>query len=252
VAASVKVGIRELDCEVRTGTRSDVILAAATANTAHGLQRTSADKRRAITLVLSDKTLARLSNTRIAKLVGVTDKTVEKRRQELKGGFGQSDSADAIPEVRTHIQGGKEVTARATRKRRKHSVTGARAETPGVADGDSGQDTDAQDSAAEETVTTEVANVAGTNTDSSDVIFESEYPWEPASAEEQALDEAMAELSCLETVAGRVVREVIPSLKDAPAPALVREAARLADALRVFADQLAEAAGAILEPAAAR
>jgi len=50
-----KVGRESILAEIHNGTRRDAILYACGANNEHGLRRTNADKRKAITLLLQDE-----------------------------------------------------------------------------------------------------------------------------------------------------------------------------------------------------
>jgi hypothetical protein len=69
-------------CDVREGTRRDAIQYGFTANVAHGLRRTNADKRHAVEMALSDPEWENWSNGALAELCGVDDKTVAKVRAE--------------------------------------------------------------------------------------------------------------------------------------------------------------------------
>ncbi|MCL2624374.1 MAG: hypothetical protein FWD31_11990, partial [Planctomycetaceae bacterium] len=66
------------------GTIEDAQWASLAANKSHGLQRTNADKRKAITQALLHPKGANLSNRQIAKHVGVDDKTVAPIRRDLE------------------------------------------------------------------------------------------------------------------------------------------------------------------------
>ena len=65
-----KIGATSFECEVRTGTLLDAKLYAYGANKAHGLQRTNADKRKAVLGMLAD--FSDWSDRAIARHVGVT------------------------------------------------------------------------------------------------------------------------------------------------------------------------------------
>lgn len=83
VAAARLIGRTELRAEVRQGDRRAAILYAVGANDAHGLRRTNADKRRAITALLEDDEWKTWSDSAIAKQVKVDHKTVASVRAEL-------------------------------------------------------------------------------------------------------------------------------------------------------------------------
>jgi hypothetical protein len=69
-------------CDVREGTRRDAIQYGFTANVAHGLRRTNADKRHAVEMALSDPEWENWSDHAVAELCGVDHKTVAKVRSE--------------------------------------------------------------------------------------------------------------------------------------------------------------------------
>jgi hypothetical protein len=68
---------------VREGTHREAMIHAAGANDAHGLPRSRKDLRRAISLLLDDDDLARLSDRTLAALAHCSDKTVAAVKREL-------------------------------------------------------------------------------------------------------------------------------------------------------------------------
>jgi hypothetical protein len=76
--ANRKIGATTIDCEVRTGTLLEARLYAYGANKTHGLQRTNADKRKAVGGMLAD--FADWSDRAIAKHVGVAHTLVSSIR----------------------------------------------------------------------------------------------------------------------------------------------------------------------------
>ena len=78
-------GITEIIAEIHEGDARDAKLHAAGSNYAHGLQRTHADKRKAITTLLTDPEWKEWSDREIAKRTHVDHKTVAKLRRELSG-----------------------------------------------------------------------------------------------------------------------------------------------------------------------
>ena len=54
IAAARKAGLKEIHCDVHTGTLRDAILYSCGTNSSHGLRRTKEDKRRAVLRLLSD------------------------------------------------------------------------------------------------------------------------------------------------------------------------------------------------------
>ena len=81
VKAMLKAGITERAFDVFQGAYEDCLLFASAANQTHGVRRTSADKRTAISSVL--KVLSEKTDKEISDIVGVTDKTVGDVRKEL-------------------------------------------------------------------------------------------------------------------------------------------------------------------------
>jgi len=85
VEAARKIERESIKAEIRQGTARDAILCGVGANATHGLQRTQADKRRAIERLLRDPEWARWSDRKIAEAAKVDHKTVSKIRRELSG-----------------------------------------------------------------------------------------------------------------------------------------------------------------------
>jgi hypothetical protein len=85
IAAARKIERESIKAEIRQGTARDAILCGVGANATHGLQRTQADKRRAIERLLSDPEWARWSDRKIGEAAKVDHKTVAKVRRELSG-----------------------------------------------------------------------------------------------------------------------------------------------------------------------
>ncbi|EYB69087.1 hypothetical protein DEIPH_ctg011orf0055 [Deinococcus phoenicis] len=74
---------REIDADVRQGTRRDAILYSVGANSTHGLRRTNADKRRAVETLLRDAEWQGWVDTKIARQCGVSSMFVGNMRREL-------------------------------------------------------------------------------------------------------------------------------------------------------------------------
>jgi hypothetical protein len=81
--AANEAGLKEITAEVRPGTKRDATLHACGANRDHGLRRTRADVRRAITTLVTDAEWGQMANRLIAEKVGCSDKTVAAVRVEL-------------------------------------------------------------------------------------------------------------------------------------------------------------------------
>lgn len=78
VAAVESTGAAFILADVRDGTRADALVHAAGANAAHGFRRTTADKRRAVALLLA--AFPEWSDRRLAETAQVSDKTVTASR----------------------------------------------------------------------------------------------------------------------------------------------------------------------------
>jgi hypothetical protein len=74
---------RHVEAQVIKGTQRDAILYAAGANTAHGLKRSSADKRKAVEALLRDKEWVLWSNKEVARRCGVSDMLVADVREAI-------------------------------------------------------------------------------------------------------------------------------------------------------------------------
>ena len=70
--AHKSAGMATIEVEVIKGTKRDAMKYAMGANDKHGLRRTVADKRKAVTMAFDDIELAELSDREIAKLCNVT------------------------------------------------------------------------------------------------------------------------------------------------------------------------------------
>lgn len=85
VWAAQWIGLRQLQVQIYEGGPAQAIAYAAGANSQHGMRRTNADKRFAVTKLFVDAALANRSDSVIAEMVGVDHKTVGKVRKELTG-----------------------------------------------------------------------------------------------------------------------------------------------------------------------
>jgi len=83
-------GFTPIPCDVRTGTRRDAILFAASANSNHGLRRTNADKRRSVDVLLRDPEWSQWSDREIARVCEVSDRFVNTMRHEMTANGSQS------------------------------------------------------------------------------------------------------------------------------------------------------------------
>ena len=74
---------KHINANIHDGGKRDAVLFAVGANAAHGLRRTNADKRRAVTTLLEDKKWWNWSDRTIAKRCGVSNPFVSSVRNEL-------------------------------------------------------------------------------------------------------------------------------------------------------------------------
>jgi len=81
--AAKKAGSPGITCDVKQGTLRDAILFSFSANGTHGLRRTAADKRKAVTAMLSDIEWQEWSDREIARQCGVSHTLVQNLRKEL-------------------------------------------------------------------------------------------------------------------------------------------------------------------------
>ncbi len=85
VAAASRSGFREIEVELKLGTARDAMLYAVGSNATHGLKRSPADKRRAISLLLEDTEWSQWSDRAIAKASNTSHTFVAKVRASLTG-----------------------------------------------------------------------------------------------------------------------------------------------------------------------
>lgn len=85
--------------EVRRGGKREAILHAVGANATHGLPRSNADKRRAVTIMINDPEWSKMSDHEIARRTRTSQPFVSKIRREL------SDNGYQMPEARTVRRG---------------------------------------------------------------------------------------------------------------------------------------------------
>lgn len=93
-----KLGVLEINADVRNGTLREAILFSVGVNAAHGLRRTNADKRKAVFTLLNDEEWNRLSDREIARLCAVSNNFVS----ELRKSSLSSDDSDVSSICRTY------------------------------------------------------------------------------------------------------------------------------------------------------
>lgn len=101
VHAFRQAGRASINADVREGTQSDAQLFSYGVNTDHGLRRTNADKRKAVTGALQHPVSCKWSDNQIAKHCGVDHKTVSAVRTSILG-----NSQDAKLTERRVTRGG--------------------------------------------------------------------------------------------------------------------------------------------------
>jgi hypothetical protein len=103
VAAAKRAGKERMQVRIETGTLRDAVLKSVTANATHGLRRSNADKRKAVTMLLEDPEWSQWSNREIARKTRTSHPFVAQVREEL--GAGNVSSArkyrDGSGQVRT-------------------------------------------------------------------------------------------------------------------------------------------------------
>ena len=82
VMAAARNGFRDILADIHKGTKRDALKFALGANSAHGIKRTNADKRRSVELALAE--WAKLSNSETAKLCAVSDDLVATVRSDME------------------------------------------------------------------------------------------------------------------------------------------------------------------------
>jgi hypothetical protein len=83
--AAKLAGLETIAADARRGTRRDAILYGAGANVSHGLRRTNADKRRAVSALLNDPEWSQWSDREIARRCAVSHPFVSALRETLTG-----------------------------------------------------------------------------------------------------------------------------------------------------------------------
>ena len=85
VLAAARAGLTEIAADVRQGTQRDAVLFGISANSAHGLPRSNADKRKAVTLMLGDAEWSQWSDRKIAQRCQVDHNVVSRLRCGASG-----------------------------------------------------------------------------------------------------------------------------------------------------------------------
>ena len=83
ILAARDAGLSEFPADVRPGTERDALLFSISSNGAHGLPRTNADKRKAVTLLLADAEWSQWSDSEIARHCQVSQSFVTGLRRTV-------------------------------------------------------------------------------------------------------------------------------------------------------------------------
>jgi Homeodomain-like domain len=83
ILAARDAGPSEFPADVRPGTERDALLFSISSNGAHGLPRTNADKRKAVTLLLADAEWSQWSDSEIARYCQVSQSFVTRLRRRV-------------------------------------------------------------------------------------------------------------------------------------------------------------------------
>ena len=108
-------GVKEYDCDIRNGTKTDALKFALGSNTTHGYRRTNADKRNAVMIALRE--FSKLSNRAVADLCFIHRSTVDEiqsRKMEQKTERGKSRKVRKQTRVAESAPSNAEKPAKAT------------------------------------------------------------------------------------------------------------------------------------------
>lgn len=107
LAAAQRASLDTIAANVHAGSSRDAKLHSLGANSAHGVRRTNADKRRAVIDMLTDDEWQGWSNRKIADICRVTHPFVAKVRRELSGNRYQLEDSAIEGRLRLGYQGKK-------------------------------------------------------------------------------------------------------------------------------------------------
>jgi hypothetical protein len=116
VLAARQAGLTELAAEVRAGNQRDALLYSLAANAGHGLPRSNADKRKAVSLLLADPEWSKWSDHEIARHCQVSQTLVSKMRKGAsENGFQMKPRkvkrGDSVYEMQPRTRSGQEKAA---------------------------------------------------------------------------------------------------------------------------------------------
>jgi hypothetical protein len=104
VEAAWSVGLTKIAASVRQGTIRDAVLYSVGVNATHGLRRSNADKRRAVTTLLEDSEWRQWSNREIARKCAVSLDLVNRLRISLNDSFSDNGQRTYITKHGTTAQ----------------------------------------------------------------------------------------------------------------------------------------------------
>lgn len=122
IESAKRSGATSVRAEVRLGTRRDAMLFAIGANSAHGLRRTNADKRRAVEMLLGDDKWGAESDRWIAEAAHVSHTFVAKLREPVATLPLESDQADGANITESTTNSGEQTTCGAQPNRQQHEA----------------------------------------------------------------------------------------------------------------------------------
>lgn len=95
IEAALLAGKKAIPADIRQGGQRQARLFALGANTTHGVRRTNADKRLAVSILLDDPEWGQWSNRQIAELIGVSHQFINNMRIERVATVASSSNYDA-------------------------------------------------------------------------------------------------------------------------------------------------------------
>ena len=98
--AATQLTLKTIKAEVRKGDRRNAILFAVGANAQHGQRRTNADKRKAVQILLADKTWWQWSDNEIARSCCVSRDLVKDTRAEMKPHLAETQDSGTTTAMR--------------------------------------------------------------------------------------------------------------------------------------------------------
>jgi len=98
------VGCKYVPVDLYEGDNVDAQYISLTANIAHGLRRTNADKRKSVEMALKHPWMSEMSNVAIAEELCVSEFVVRKVRDELEGAEMQHEESADSGSIKSNLQ----------------------------------------------------------------------------------------------------------------------------------------------------